>query len=171
MMKTPYQLEERRAQAASDLADVDEQLAAGELDPATAAKLTARYQEELRTLETKELPVGDTPPPSGRSLNRTLVGTSLVIAATIGIVFLVAQAIDDRGPGEFITGSIDSGRDLSEVSNAELEQVVIENPNVVGMRLALARRYFQAQRFSEALPHYFNVLDQDPDNAEALANL
>ncbi len=37
--------------------------------------------------------------------------------------------------------------------------------------MALAARYFEAGEFDDALPHYMTVLEQDPDNAEALANV
>ncbi len=171
MMTTRHQLEERQAQAAADLADVEEQLDAGELDQATATRLRDRYQAELESLEAQvEAAPAQAPLAPGRSRSRALVGTLLVVVATIGVVFLVAQAIDDRNPGDFVTGNIEN-RDLSDVSTAEMEQVVADFPNVVSMRLALARRYFQAQQFSQALPHYFAVLDQDPTNHEALANL
>lgn len=169
MMPTSHQVEERRAQAVTDLADVAAQVAAGELDAPTAATLRARYEAELASLEA-EAASHPSREQQGRSVRRAVIGTALVAAASIGIVFLVAQAIDDRDPGEFATGSIDN-RDLSEVSTAEMEQVVADFPNVVGMRLALARRYFQATDFSQALPHYFEVLNQDPANPEALANL
>ncbi len=171
MMATRPQLEERQAQAAADLADVEEQLDAGELDQATATRLRARYQAELESLGAQvEAAPPQAPLAPGRSRSRALVGALLVVVATIGVVFLVAQAIDDRNPGDFVTGNIEN-RDLSDVSTAEMEQVVADFPNVVSMRLALARRYFQAQQFSQALPHYFTVLDQVPTNPEALANL
>lgn len=171
MMATRYQLEERRDQAASDLADLDEQVASGELDQTTASRLRARYQAELISLgaQVEAAPL-DEPASPGRSVGRVVAGSLLVIAATIGIVFLAAQAIDDREPGGFATGSIED-RDLSEVSTAEMERVVEDFPNVVGMRLALAGRYFQSGQFSLALPHYFTVLDQDPTNPEALASM
>jgi thioredoxin-like negative regulator of GroEL len=62
------------------------------------------------------------------------------------------------------------GRDLSTVTNEELEAVVAQNPDVVPMRLALARRYFEAGEFDKALDHYFKVLDRE-QHPEALANI
>ena len=50
MMATRRQLEEQRAQAAVDLAEVDEQLAAGEFDAATAERMRARYRRELERI-------------------------------------------------------------------------------------------------------------------------
>ena len=170
-MTNRHQLEERRAQAASDLIELDEQLASGEVDPATADRLRARYRAELVSLDVlAQAASTDAGPPPDRSVGRMVVGTFLVVAAAAGVVFLAAQAIDDRRPGEFVTGGIDS-RDLSEVSTAEMEKVVTEFPNVVSMRVALARRYFDAGDFSSALSHYLTALEQDPTNPEALANL
>ena len=58
--------------------------------------------------------------------------------------------------------------DLFRVTNDELEAVVAANPEVIAMRLALARRYVEAGDFSAALPHYFEVLDREPNEPEAL---
>jgi cytochrome c-type biogenesis protein CcmH/NrfG len=49
-----------------------------------------------------------------------------------------------------------------------MEAVVAANPDIIPMRLALARRYVEAGDFSAALPHYFEVLERDERNAEAL---
>lgn len=163
---TAERWEERVVQARLDLAGVDEQVAAGELDEATAKRLRARYEEEIETAGVAE----GASEREGPSLRRVIAGAVLMTAAIIGVVFLVANAIDDREPGEFVTGNIE-GRDLSEISTAEMEEVVADFPNVVGMRLALARRYFDAGDFSEALPHYLAVLEQDAANPEANANV
>ena len=64
-----------------------------------------------------------------------------------------------------------SGMDLATVTDAQLERVVSENPTVIGMRLALAERYFVADRYDLAVVHYTKVLDQEPENGEALAHL
>lgn len=158
--------EERTAQARLDLAEIEEQLAAGELDPATADRLRERYENEIATAELD----GAAEEPAGPSLMRIVVGSVLMTAAIIAVVFLVAAAIEDREPGEFVTGNIE-GRDLSEISTAEMEEVVADFPNVVGMRLALARRYFDVGDFSSALPHYLAILEQEAANPEANANL
>jgi tetratricopeptide (TPR) repeat protein len=51
-----------------------------------------------------------------------------------------------------------------------MEEVVAANPEIVGMRLALARRYFEAGEFDQAIDHYMIVLEQEQD-PEALANV
>ena len=168
-MATRRQLEEQHAQAAVDLAEVDVQLASGEFDQATADRMRARYRKELETIAA-QLAGSPEEEPTGRSLSRTLMGTALMIVATIGVVFLVAEAVDEREAGEFATGSIE-GRDLTDVTTEEMERVVAEFPGVVDMRLALARRYFDAGDFSAALPHYLVILETQPANPEANANV
>lgn len=175
MTATRAQLEERIAQAHVDLAEVDVQLAAGELDGATAQTLRDRYRREIESTaaETESLPDENQPHRSTKQpggLPRTLVGVVVMMAAIAVIVFLAAGAIDNRAPGQFATGNIE-GRDLSDIGTTEMEEVVADFPNVVDMRLALARRYFDAGDLSQALPHYLTILEQDPTNAEANANL
>ncbi len=48
-----------------------------------------------------------------------------------------------------------------------MEEVVAANPEVLPMRLALARRYLEEGSFSEALGHYMYVLERET-NPEAL---
>lgn len=151
---------------AQDLAEVAEQLAAGELDAATAARLTAIYQAELTAAA-----VPGVQPRSSRA--RSWVGFGVVVAGIAVIGWLVAHAIQDRAPGGLPTGNIESigGRDLSEVSTEEMEQVLVDYPDIIPMRLALAFRYFEAGDHSQALPHYLRVLEQSPDQPEALTNI
>jgi len=167
-----HRLEERKAQAEVDLAEVEEQLMAGELDHDTAASLQNRYEMEIdQVAQQLAVALGDeeeaTPT---RSSGRLIVGSLIMVAGIIAIVFLAAGAIDDRQPGEFVTGSIDD-RDLSEISNEEMEHVIADFPNIIDMRLALAGRYFETADYSSALPHYLKVLEQDPGNPIANANI
>ena len=46
-----------------------------------------------------------------------------------------------------------TSRDLSTVTEAEMEQVIAANPNVIGMRLALAERYLDEGDVAGALRH------------------
>lgn len=167
-----HRLEERRAQAAVDLAEVGEQLTSGELDEETAAGLQSRYELEIEQVDRQLLQAVDDAghQPPGRSTARLVTGSLLMVAGIIAIVFLAARAIDDRQPGEFATGSIDD-RELSEISTEEMEQVVADFPNIIDMRLALAGRYFEAADYSSALPHYLKVLEQDPAHPVANANI
>lgn len=174
-MSARARLEERAAQARLDLEDVARQRDAGELDEATAARLEATYRRELDEAAAELDRLDDQPPQPeaapGRSRRRLIVGLVAMLAVAGAIAFVAARSLEDRPPGGFVTGNLEGGRDLAEVSNEELEQVVAENPDIVPMRLALARRYFEETDFSSALPHYLAVLERDPRNQEALANL
>jgi tetratricopeptide (TPR) repeat protein len=99
----------------------------------------------------------------------------VLVVGIAAVAFAVVRATDPRPDGGYATGSIldnsdDSQRDLASVSNEEMEGVVAANPDIVPMRLALARRYFDAGDFSSALPHYLHILEIEPD-PEALANV
>lgn len=86
----------------------------------------------------------------------------LILAAAFGVIVVVAGfSLQDRaGPN---SGAADlSGQDLDDVSNETMEAVIAANsdhPQVDGMRLALAERYYQEGEFSAAFPHYFAVVE------------
>ena len=175
-MTSRLSLEERRAQALRDLEEVDAQEASGELDAETADRLRATYRQEAAgvdaALDDLDDKAGTDGPAAGASRRRLFLGAGALAAAAAVVVFVLVQSVEDRGEGEFITGNdqVAGGRDLSAVSNAELEEVVADNPDILPMRLALAGRYFEAGNFSAALPHYLVVLELDATNAEALAH-
>jgi tetratricopeptide (TPR) repeat protein len=111
----------------------------------------------------------------GRFSARALAGTAIVVVAVTVIgVFAVNSLTGPSTAGtegvasDVITG--DGPIDLAEISNEEMESVVAQNPNVVGMRLALARRYFESGDFDRALDHYMVILDEE-QHPEALANV
>lgn len=153
-----------------DLAEIAAQLEAGELDHETAARLRAAYELERADL----LAADEAADAVGRSPMRMLVGAAILVIGAIAIVWLgVASTQGDTaqdGATEGIVSDVASGAvDLSSVTNQEMEAVIAANPTVVGMRLALAARYVEAGDHSSALDHYLVVLDQDPDQPEALA--
>lgn len=170
---------DRLEQVAVDLADVDQQEIAGELDAASADRLRATYREERVRLQERLDEVDDesVPTPAGRSRRRVAVGVALLVLGFAAVTAVLLGTVRQREPGELATGGIagevaGGNVDLSEVTNEEMEAVVAANPDVVGMRLALARRYFEDGEFEAALPHFMTILeDQDPDNAEALASV
>jgi cytochrome c-type biogenesis protein CcmH/NrfG len=162
-----------------ELTDVDQQLADGDIDEATAVQLRTRYSAELESLiasRTTDLPEADTTHQSGlRLTKRAIVGLLVVGVAVVAVaVFAVTSLTGSGGSGaEGVAGDVLNGegaRDLSTVTNEEMEVVVAQNPDVVPMRLALARRYFEAGEFDKALDHYFEVLDRE-QHPEALANV
>jgi tetratricopeptide (TPR) repeat protein len=168
-----------------ELADIDTQLSDGELDADTASRIRGRYEAELADLEASEqadtsmaVDGGDGPVAVvGRKRldQRALVGICLVAIVLVVIgVFAVRSLNTPTVVGaDGIVGDVVRGEgqvDLSTISSEEMEVVVAENPDIVPMRLALARRYFEAGDFDKALDHYFEVLDRER-NPEALANV
>ena len=53
---------------------------------------------------------------------------------------------------------------LEDVTNEEMEAVILENPNIFPMRVALANRYFDEVDYSNALPHYMYVAENSDDS-------
>jgi cytochrome c-type biogenesis protein CcmH/NrfF len=127
--------------------------------------------------------VGDAEALAPRSQpRRQRVAVALVAVIMLGAIgFAVTRALVSRPAGGYVTGIEAagagqatqlpaSGRDLSKVSDAELEAVVAANPDVLGMRLALAHRYFDRREYRKALAHYKAVIARGPD-PEALSHV
>ena len=167
---TRLALEQQRDRALDDLVALRTQEAAGEIDPSHAAGLRLRYEADaaaaLRALET--LP--EQSPAPGRSPRRIALALGGFAIVAVVVVIALVNAVEPRSAGGFVTGGPESptSLDLSTVSTEEMEAVVAANPDVIPMRLALARRYVEAGDFSAALPHYFEVLERDARNPEAL---
>jgi tetratricopeptide (TPR) repeat protein len=173
-----------------ELADIDTQERNGDIDADTASKIRARYETELADIEASEAgepdavaddSVADEVDTSGSKVvrkrldQRALVGIGIVAVALIVIgVFAVRSLSAPPIVGvDGIVGDVVRGEaqvDLSTITNEEMEVVVAENPDIVAMRLALARRYFEAGEFDKALDHYLEVLDRE-QHPEALANV
>lgn len=95
--------------------------------------------------------------------SRRLVGGLILIGGFVAIVVVAGTLLQDRaGPAE---GAADVDvQNLDDVSNETMEAVVDanqDNPQINGMRLALAERYFEAADYRAAFPHYLRVA-QDP---------
>jgi len=106
----------------------------------------------------------DPAPPVERSRTRLLTGGVVLILAFAGIVVVASNSLQDR-PAEAAGAAALEGQDLSEVSNETMEAVVAanaDNPEVNGMRLALAERYFEVGDYRSAFPHYLLVAE-DPE--------
>lgn len=162
-------LEDARHAVALDIAEVELQLAAGELDSAAAERLRATYEAERVELDGVEVVEQF----GGRDRKRTLAGAAVLALGAAALTIGVVVTVSERAPGDLITGGIASpneGRDLATVTNEEMEAVIAANPDVIPMRLALAGRYFDEGDFSSALGHYLEVLDRE-NNPEALANV
>lgn len=177
-------LEELRDLALRDLIDVDRQVTRGELSAEDADGLRRQYKREaLAALDGMQtvaagpeqiLPAIQKPRAALLTGRRVLYAAGIVIAVLAA--FLVQGDLLDRPPGGFVSGnevsqSPPTTADLTKVTDAELEAVVNANPEVLGMRLALARRYVAKGRYDLAAVHYKKVLQKEPKNPEALTNL
>jgi cytochrome c-type biogenesis protein CcmH len=104
-----------------------------------------------------------------RGRRRTVVGAALLVGAMAATVALVAEARQDAGSPR-LAGVAGGEIDLESVSNETLEAVIASNldhPQINGMRLALAERYFEARRFDKAFVHYQAILESEPPPALA----
>lgn len=117
--------------------------------------------------------------PSARRPARRVVYALAAAAAVFAVAVLLPRYVADRPPGGFVTGNevggtldaMPGGRDLSTVNTNEMETVVAANPDVVGMRVALANRYTDQGAYDRAVRHYTQALQVEPGNAEAHAHL
>lgn len=160
------ELNEQIAQIRLDLADVEEQVAAGEIDEETAERLRSLYRSELDTLSTAS-PTTD-PAATTRSRPRLVVGALiLVIGFATTIAVLGATADESSGALQGIA----SGGEFNpeDYSDETMEAVIAANaddPQVASqlpfMRFALAERYFEQGEFQRAFGHYEAILAGDP---------
>ncbi len=58
------------------------------------------------------------------------------------------------------------GRDLSAVSDEEMEAVIAQNPSITPMRLALIERYLREGNLEKAKEHAQLALDNNPSAAD-----
>ncbi len=95
----------------------------------------------------------------------------LFLAGSLAAIVVVAGFfVQDRDGPNTGAAAIDTDN-LEEVSNETMEAVIAANadhPEVSGMRLALAERYFEVGDFSSAFPHYLEVA-QSPDASDPQA--
>lgn len=182
MSGPPTRLEEVADQAVRDLVELDEQVAAGEISPAAAQALRRRYETAATTAWANvEAAATDAAPPtrSRPPRSRAVVlayGVTAAIALVAAMILLPGSVLQ-RPEGGFVTGNeVTQGADQAPAldpdappSNAQLEDVVAANPEVVGMRLALADRYLAEGDVASALRHYEQALRREPDNAQALS--
>ena len=104
------------------------------------------------------------PATPARNRTRLVVGGVILVLAFAGIVVVAANSLQDRPASAAGVAAIDE-QDLSDVSNETMEAVIAANaddPQVNGMRLALAERYFDAGDYRSAFPHYL-VVAEDPN--------
>lgn len=156
------ELEHRRRQVQADLDELAVQVAGGEVDPEAAAHLRAAYRAELAEAETALAEASEETAPLPRSRRRTAVGAGIVVAALAMVVATAGAFLVDR-PGA-TSGVAGLEGDPSEFSNETLAAVIAANtdhPQIDGMRLALAERFFEAGDYQSAFPYYLEVADSE----------
>lgn len=181
-------LEQDRDQALRDLVDLDRQVEDGELPADVAAGLRERYQrtaaEAFAQLEAAPAAgTGAEPAPDRGSWRGRWAAYGLALAvAVFAALVLLPVYLGERPTGGAVSGNEALGspapgeeqgnapRDLSTVTNEEMEDVVNENPDVIDMRLALAHRYLDDADYLAAARHYIVALDQEPRSVEAQAH-
>lgn len=93
--------------------------------------------------------------------NRRLVPL-LVLGVSLAVIVVVAGfSLQDRSGAASGVADL-TGQDLEDVSNETMEAVIAANadhPQVDGMRLALAERYYDIGDYSAAFPHYLAVAE------------
>ncbi len=181
-MSEPSHWEARLAQATRDLEELEQQLAEDEIPPSTAQRLRRIYTGEIEEArlrlaeEASVSPDRESPDPDSRSRFWT-AGRVTVIAilgtAAVALVISVGWFVQPKDQAEPAEGEFDP----SQYSNETMEAVISANanhPQINGMRLALAGRYFRAGDFGRAFAHYRGVLEHSPtaaEEAEALSRL
>ncbi|HEX2064261.1 MAG TPA: tetratricopeptide repeat protein, partial [Acidimicrobiales bacterium] len=93
----------------------------------------------------------------------------VVVVGGLVVVALAAETsgTDRTGPSAGRSALVaGGGRDLSTVSNEDMEAVVAANPTVSGMRLALVERYLRAGQLEKARRHAHAALEHATDQAE-----
>jgi len=146
------ELEEQRRFLLRSIEDLDEEWAAGDLEPDHYQTLrddyTARAAAVLRAIEKGQVAAATPSQPQPARRSRRLI-TVVVVAALAGSAGLaVASSSGTRLPGDNITG------DIRETPSGLLSQAA-----------ALA----QGGEVAEALRLYDEVIAGDPDNVEALS--
>lgn len=160
--------EERLSQIARDLAELDVQMAQGEIDEVDGERLRATYLSELELVTASSAQAGPSPT---RSSGRMAWGAGILVvgvAVAIGVAAQLTQARQD-GPA---LGLANQEFDLENVSNEQMEAVIAaysDDPAVADllprMRFRLAERYFVEGDYSAAFEHYDQVIraNSDPD--------
>ena len=175
--------EERLAQAERDLRELDQQLADGEIAEAAGARLGKVYRAEMAQARRQltelaaEEPDGENPGANRGSPSGFWNTGRVVIVAILGLA--AAALVISVGWFTQIdpTPAAEDSFDPSRYSNETMEAVITSNadhPQINGMRLALAARYFGDGDFARAFPHYREVLNRQPnagEEAEALGRL
>ena len=105
-----------------------------------------------------------------RSRGRLAIGALALLVAGAGALVVVGQFRQDRADDGLLSGIAGDGVDPDSISDETLEAVIaanLDHPDIAGMRLGLANRYFEDRNYQKAFPHYQAVLDGSPSPTEA----
>lgn len=156
---------EERAFLLRSLDDLDEELAAGNLDHDTYRRLRADYTARAARAA-RGAPSG---PPGRRSAphrRAAVLGAVAIFVALAG--FALARTVGARLPGQPVTGRAPETIGVAERRQA-LEAAVRARPDDPEAHLALARFLLARRRYPGALRAFDAAARLDPGNAEALA--
>ena len=134
-------------------------LIARRVRPATEPSLRSRA----------ERPATVRPP---RSKRRIAVGALVLLLAGAGALVAAGQFRQAQAGDDLLSGIAGGEVDPDSISNETLEAVIaanLDNPDIGGMRLALANRYFEERNYQNAFPHYQEILDGNPTPLQAAA--
>ncbi|MFQ5522739.1 MAG: cytochrome c-type biogenesis protein CcmH [Acidimicrobiia bacterium] len=180
---------QRIAEGATDQEIIDELLSSYSgallLDPPTSGNTLPLWLAPLGALAVgsvvilwwKRHPGSGSPAsdePRERSKLRIAVGALILVGSFAGTILLAVSFF--RNPENPNAGLAAVGeQDLASISNDTMEAVIaanLDNPQINGMRLALAERYFEAGDYRAAFPHYFAVASSpEATDAEVTAAL
>ncbi len=170
------QVAERVAAGATDDEIIDELLASYSgallLDPPASGSTLALWLAPIAAIAVGVLVIlwwkrhpgveaGATDTRQTRSRARLVVGGLILVAAFAAIVVIAGNSLQDGASAA--EGVAELGdQDLSDVSNETMEAVIaanLDDPQIAGMRLALAERYFEIGDYRSAFPHYLAVAE------------
>jgi tetratricopeptide (TPR) repeat protein len=156
-------LEEQRDFLLASLDDLERERAAGDIDDADYASLrddyTARAAATLKAIDERRTALTNARRPRRWGVWLAVVGAVVVIG--IGAGWLVAVSSGQRAPGDTLSGDIRRSTidELARASSSIAEATQAQQDGDTDAAL----RAYQA-----ALESYETVLEQQPDNAEAL---
>ena len=162
-------LDSRLEAVERDEDDIARQVAVGEFDDGVGQSLRAVLADERAALSEALKTISDAPDTepaaSARRSRRALFGTAAVVLGAAVVTLTLVATTDGGGGG----GIVDAPPiDPASVTSEQLEAVVAANPEIIGMRLALAHRLFDEGNLLGAATHFNEVLQREP-NPEAMA--
>jgi cytochrome c-type biogenesis protein CcmH len=164
------EVEIRLGQVESDLSDLAIQVAGGEIDPEAARHLREAYQAELEEARADLAATTAPEPAPTRSPRRVALGAAFVLGSLVLVVAAAGAFLVDRPASTSGVAGLDG--DPADFSNETLAAVIAANadhPQIDGMRMALAERYFEEGDYQAAFPHYLDVASSDLASATQAA--